>query len=270
MIVAIRRASFAIALALPLAAGGAAPAGAQTGSAFSENRQPLEIVPPGVAPVTAGPVGLAARQTMLGGFEDGGRVLALDFAAADPTVPNGAAGEGWLHRWFDTIGYWVGFAYTSITDGLTPPSPETFAKGFSKSKNPDDFWQLVGDAGYKLKEISTDVGVVPDVGFRFRYVRELSDGDINWLERRLRKHEEKYHDPLSLAQRAIIYTLLSINSSDVYFVEELKVKLLPLPTARFSLSPWDSGMSAEHDVLLRAIHGQKQAKRKPVEEDSRY
>ena len=36
---------------------------------------------------------------------------------------------------------------TSISDGLTPPSPETFTKSF-KSKNPDDFWQLVGDAGY--------------------------------------------------------------------------------------------------------------------------
>ena len=151
----------------------------------------------------------------------------------------------------------------------TPPSPETFTKSF-KSKNPDDFWQLVGDAGYKLKEIATDVGVVPDVGFKFRYVRELSDGDINWLERKLRKHEEKYHDPLSYAQRAIIYTLLSINSSDVYFVEELKVKLLPLPTARFALTPWDSGLSWEHDTLLRAIQGQKHVRRKPTEEESHY
>ncbi len=73
-----------------------------------------------------------------------------------------------------------------------------------------------------------------------------------------------------MAQRAIIYTLLSINSSDVYFVEELRVKLLPLPTARFSLVPWDSGLSREHDTLMRAIQGQQRQPRKPIDEDSKY
>ena len=271
MIAATRPMSlFVIALPLMLAAGIPAPAAAQTKQAATESHQPLMIVPPSAAPLAEGTDGLAMRRTMLGDVESGGRVLSLDFAAADGAGPNGGTQGGWLSRWWDAAGYWIASTYTSITDGLTPPSPETFAKSFSKAKNPDDFWQLVGDAGYKLKEIATDVGVVPDVGFKFRYVRELSDGDVNWLERKLRKHEEKYHDPLSVAQRAIIYTLLSVNSSDVYFVEELKVKLLPLPTARFALTPWDSGLSWEHDVLLRTIQGHKQAKRKPTEEDSHY
>ena len=262
-----RRFIAAAAFALALGGGGAGGVLAQTGGAPAESRHALEVVPLLAASPATAFAGLKTRRTVIE-TPGGGAELALDFAAADAT---GAADadSSMLQRWWDGTVHWLGAAYTSISDGLTPPSPETFTKSFS-SKDPNGFWQLVGDAGYKLKEISTDVGVVPDVGFKFRYVRELSDGDINWLERKLRKHEEKFHDPLSYAQRAIIYTLLSINSSDIYYVQELNVKLLPLPTARFLLTTWDSGLSAEHDTLLRAIQGQKHARRKPSEEDSHY
>ncbi len=271
----------ALLFGLLLAAGERASVLAQTQAAAVDGRHPVDVVPPLAGPALASmPAGLSARRTMVGGLENGGQVLALDFAAADDSVQalggSGAlddtgAGDqrGMLGRWFDNVAYWLGTAYTTVTDGFTPPSPETFAKGM-RTSSPDDFWKLVGDAGYKLKGISTDVGLVPDVAFSFRYVRELSDGDINWLERKLRHHENKYHDPLSYAQRAIIYTLLSINTSNYYYVEELKVKLLPLPTASFNLNPWDNDLNWEHDTLLRAIQGQKHARRKPVEEESRY
>ncbi len=270
MSIAPRTPRLIAAFALSLLAASGVPAHAQTGAAATESRHPLEIVPPQGAPLIARDSGLVARRSVLGGLPDGGGVMTLDFVAADAAGP-GAGGSvaDAIGRWYQSAAYWLASTYNSITDGLTPPTPETFTKGF-KSKDPDDFWQLVGDAGYKLKEIATDVGVVPDVGFKFRYVRELSDGDVNWLERKLRRHEEKYRDPLSMAQRAIIYTLLSINSSDDYFVEELRVKLLPLPTARFSLVPWDSGLSWEHDTLMRAIQGQQRVLRKPMEEDSHY
>jgi hypothetical protein len=254
------------ALLAALALGAAVPALASTAVAPPEGRAPLEIVPPRAE---APPAGVSMRRTESALPGSGSRLLTLDFAAGETLdAPAGTEG-GKAQRWFDGMLHWLGSVYDSLTSGLTPPSPEAFTKRF-KSKDPYDFWQLVGDAGYKLKEISTDVGVVPDVGFKFRYVRELSDGDINWLERKLRKHEEKFHDPLSFAQRAIIYTLLSINSSDVYFVQELNVKFLPLPTARFILTTWDSGLSWENDILLRAIKGQKHEKRKPTEEDAHY
>jgi hypothetical protein len=68
----------------------------------------------------------------------------------------------------------------------------------------------------------------------------------------------------------IIYTLLNVNSSDTYFVSQLQVKLLPLPKAQFTLQPWDSGLSPEHDALLHAIQGRPLSRHKAVEEDSRY
>ena len=260
--------TFAAVLALPLIAGAVVPASAQTGVANPQAVMPVpEVVPPSAAAPSP-----ALRLPLAVGHDV--QLLTLDFADGSGGGVVSATGatssdRGPVGRFFDSIAYWTDYIFTTVTRGLTPPSPETFAKSM-RSKDPNDFWKLVGDAGYKLKEISTDVGVVPDVGFRFKYVRELSDGDVNWLERKLDHHADKFGDPLSVIQRTIIYTLLSVNSSDMYYVDELKVKLLPLPKAEFSLMPWDSGLSEEHDTLLRAIQGKKRTKRKPTEEDSHY
>lgn len=259
----IRRSGLSLALALALGLA-CAPALAQT-DASRPLAQPPAVVPPSAgAPVDAGGVPGATAAS--------GGLITLEFAQNGEPVVNTSASltaRGPIGQVLDRISYWVDYIFTTVTRGLTPPSPETFAKSV-RSKDPNDFWVLVGDAGYKLKEISTDVGVVPDVGFRFKYVRELSDGDINWLERKLERHAAKFKDPLSVIQRMIIYTLLNVNSSDVYYVDELKVKLLPLPKAEFALMSWDSGLSEEHDTLLRAIQGKKRTKHKSNEEDAHY
>ncbi len=161
----------AAAFALVLVAVGGASAPAQTEAAHSESRHPLEIVPPRSQATAREVGGLVALRSVIGGEPEGGEIMTLEFAASGEAIPLANTGGGLFSRWLEATGYWLSSTYNSITDGLTPPTPETFTKGF-KSKNPDDFWQLVGDAGYKLKEISTDVGVVPDVGFKFRYVRE--------------------------------------------------------------------------------------------------
>lgn len=201
-------------------------------------------------------------------------IVTMEFAQIDPAsgASSGAAtvqSRGFFGHVVDTISYGFFSLYNAITSGFTPPSPQSFAKKM-KSKDPYDFWQLIGDAGYKLKAIHTNIGVVPDVEFHFKYVRELSNGDINWLERKLTKHASKFTDPVSFVQRTIIYSLLDINSSDSYFVDELKVDLLPLPRAVFVLSPWEAGLSREHDELLRAIQGKTRNQRKLTDGESHY
>ncbi|MEI6986184.1 MAG: hypothetical protein WCK65_08650 [Rhodospirillaceae bacterium] len=229
--------------------------------------QPPYVVPPYVsAGGTAQVAGEVLPRPTVTGLNPG--LVTLNFAENGEDI-YALPADGLFSRTYEAISYWVTFIVNGITNGLTPPSPETFAKSMNTT-NPNDFWRLVGDAGYSLKEISTDVGVIPDVGFRFKYVRELSEGDVNWLERRLTHHGQAFRDPLSLFQRTVIYTLLSINASDVYYVDELRVKLLPLPKVQFSVMPWDSGLSEEHYTLLRAIQGKKQAKRKLADEDDHY
>jgi hypothetical protein len=229
------------------------------------------LISPASVLAPTGPLDKSWRQRVEQDPSSGLPMLTMDFAQAGAAEANGgkAPPRGPLGRMFDAVGYAISYVFSALTSGLNPPSPASIAQG-TQSKDPYDFWKLIGDAGYKLREISTDVGVVPDVGFRFRYVRELSNADVTWLERRLERHARKFQDPLSFTQRSIIYALLEINSSDTYFVEELKIKLLPLPHATFSLSPWERGLSMEHDVLLRAIQGKKFNNRKPAEEDSHY
>lgn len=230
--------------------------------------------PPGTIPPTATQGGESTFPHPVVSRQDVGGVpiVTMEFAQLDPALGGGAESvqsRGFFGKVVDTISYGFASVYHALTSGLTPPSPSSFAKKM-KSKDPYDFWQLIGDAGYKLKEIQTQIGIVPDVEFKFRYVRELSNGDINWLERKLAKHAAKFSDPVSLIQRTIIYSLLEINSSDTYFVEELKVDLLPLPRAVFVLSPWEAGLNREHDELLRAIQGKSSIMRKTTEEDSHY
>ena len=272
----MRLALITAAAVLALAVGPVTTACAQPGTVQAQ--RPLlatEVVPPtGGAAAAGAPAvddGVSVRRTLEENGGDLPRTLTLDFAALDPidTGTTITTARGPIGQFLDMISYWFTSLITTINSDLTPPSPESFAKAV-KSKDVNNLWRLVSDAGYKLKEISTDVGVVPDVSFKFGYVRELSDGDVNWLERKLARHARIYKDPISIIQRMIIYTLLNVNSSDTYFVSQLQVKLLPLPKAQFTLQPWDSGLSPEHDALLHAIQGRPLSRHKAVEEDSRY
>ncbi|MEI8395671.1 MAG: hypothetical protein WCF85_13095 [Rhodospirillaceae bacterium] len=254
----------AIALSIAMPSVGQAASGQAFGS------EPTPVIMPPTKTLPEGKRGGEARMMALPRINvSDPQSLTLDFDVE--RVSAEAAKRGTLAKYFDSAWYWITSIFTDITNGLTPPSPESFTKTMS-SLDPDDFWSLVGDAGYKLLEISTDVGVVPDLGFHFKHQRELSEGDINWLERILSHHAEKHTDPLSFIQRTIIYTLLNINNGGDYFVRELKVKLLPLPTVRFSLVPIEIVMTDEHTTLMRAIEGKKPIRRRPpnLQEDSHY
>ncbi len=236
--------------------------------------QPVAVLPPTLTPpaVTHSPEdGLAVPQVARDLTGDATEIITLDLAGLDQSEPNRSllTGRGPFGQFWDAVVYWFQTIVTTVANALTPPSPVSLAKSLN-SKDVDSLWQLVGDAGYKLSEITTDVGVVPDVAFQFRYIRELSDGDINWLERRLARHARIHQDPISLLQRMIIDTLLNINSSDTYFVSELRIKLLPLPNVQFTLQPWDHGLSPESERLVRTLQGKPVVRHKPAEEDSRY
>jgi len=184
--------------------------------------------------------------------------LVLDFPAAGAGDPKPRATALLATNPFagviDSVNYFFSSLWSLVTSGLTPPSPASFAKTFN-DKDPYSFWYMLGETGYKLKSIDTNIGFIPDVTFTFKYVRELSNGDITYLERKLEHHARDHQDLLSKIHRSIIYTLLEINGSDTYFVDTFKIDLLPLPKAEFSLEPWESGLPEEFDVLLRAIQG---------------
>jgi hypothetical protein len=165
-------------------------------------------------------------------------------------------GRGFLGNTIDSLASSVFYVWSWVSGAFSPPSAVSFAQTYT-AKDPHSFASLLSDAGYKLGEIETDVGIVPTVYFKFKNVRQLSDADLVWLEQRLEKHARHHPDWISAIQRSIVETLLQINDNGEYFVSALKVRLLPLPAAEFTLEPYEGGLPQDLDVLLRAIQGRK-------------
>ena len=123
------------------------------------------------------------------------------------------------------------------------------------------FWTLLGDAGYKLKEIDTTIGIIPEVQFKYAHGRELSEADKAWLERKLDRLAREESGPVPTLQRAIIQGILEGNETDGFFIDTVKISLLPLPKAEFSLIPTNSPLPGDLDKIYRAVIGKKQRAR---------
>ncbi|MDA0369790.1 MAG: hypothetical protein O2995_15525 [Proteobacteria bacterium] len=124
------------------------------------------------------------------------------------------------------------------------------------------FWTLLGDAGYKLKEIDTTIGLIPEVKFKYAYGRELSEADKAWLERKLDVLAREESGPIPALRRAIIHGILEGNETDGFFIDTVKISLLPLPKAEFSLSPTNAPLPGDLDKIYRAVISKQQRARR--------
>jgi len=156
--------------------------------------------------------------------------------------------------------FWATWGVASgLIAKVLPPSPTTLSKSAAAGQDQQELVKLLGYAGYKLKEIDSQIGVIPTLGFKFALVRELSEADWDYLDYHLEM--SRFHTPgLGAAiQRAIVETVMTINTGADFQVSELKVQLLPLPKVAFSVTPKVSTLGEESSTLLRAI--QKMEKR---------
>jgi hypothetical protein len=153
------------------------------------------------------------------------------------------AGEAWT---------WVSYTMGSMFSSVTPPTPHAMVQNL-QSDQQSEFFQFLGYSGYKLKEIENGVGLPPDITMSFGRIRELSEADIDFIEREIDRWARREKGVLAETQRAVINTLVSINQSSSYVVQSLKLRLLPLPQVKFTLGPVEGGLSEQDSVLLRAI-----------------
>lgn len=147
---------------------------------------------------------------------------------------------------------WVWGKTTAAVRMILPMSPQELVK----SVDPHDASELktlLGYAGFKLKEIDSQVGIIPTIAFKFALTRELSEADWDYLEYRLEVSRFRTPGLGAEIQRAIVGTVMAINMSADYQVSELKVKILPLPQVAFSVTPKASALGEESSTLLRAI-----------------
>lgn len=160
-----------------------------------------------------------------------------------------------VSTFFGTIGSALGWMWDKTSDALAvilPPSPISLAKSVDADDQAELF-TLLSYAGYKLKEIDSQVGVIPTIAFKFALTRELSEADWDYLDYRLEVSRFRTPGLGAALQRAIVGTVMTINTGGAYQVSELKVQILPLPKVAFSVAPKETALGDESSVLLRAI-----------------
>lgn len=156
---------------------------------------------------------------------------------------------------FEALGASIGWLWDKTTDALSvilPPSPVSLAKTVD-DKDQVELVTLLSYAGYKLKEIDSQVGVIPTIAFKFGLTRELSEADWDYLDYRLELSRFRTPGLGATLQRAIVGTVMTINTGGAYQVSELKVQILPLPKVAFSVAPKITALGDESSTLLRAI-----------------
>ncbi|MCC7275998.1 MAG: hypothetical protein IT561_25245 [Alphaproteobacteria bacterium] len=147
---------------------------------------------------------------------------------------------------------WTAGIVGSALDYVMPPSPSSLVAA-AREDDSSDMLKLLGLAGYKLKEVDNEVGLIPGLAFKFAIVRELSEADIDYLDEQLDLFRLRSPGLLGQLQRSIVSTVLAINSGGGMQVSELKLRLLPLPKAEFSVTPSATLLGEEASALMRAI-----------------
>lgn len=147
-------------------------------------------------------------------------------------------------------------AVSSIGSVFVPPSPGDFANSLG-DKESSEFWKLLDDAGYSLKEVETSVGIIPGLTTTFKLTRELSEADREWVEREMDQYARRDGSLVARLQRSILNVLLEASEMGKFKIEKLEVSLLPLPKAKFLLTPTANILSEDHDVLYRMLESIK-------------
>ncbi|MBI3707059.1 MAG: hypothetical protein HY246_05200 [Proteobacteria bacterium] len=152
-------------------------------------------------------------------------------------------------------------AASTAGDAVTPPTSIQTLKSI-RGEDKSEFWAMLEDAGYDLKEIDTEVGLIPAIEATYILTRELSEADREALDWRLEKFAKNSSGLIALIERGIIQSLLDASELGDYRVEKVKIQFLPLPKASFTLSPTDAPLEEEHDVIYRAVKEQRREMRR--------
>lgn len=207
-----------------------------------------------VLALTGVPVAQAQNQpstplTQIQGLVVAGAALSAD--SDDPIDDRGVVeitvatlGDAWT---------WVSYTFGSLFAAVTPPTPASMARDLQDNDKQSQFFALISDSGYKIKEIENGVGLPPDITIKFGRIRNLSDADIDYIDRELARWAKRDSGMVAEAQRAMIASLVAVNQSDSYVIDSVRLSVLPLPQVKFSLAPTEGGLSMENSVLMRAI-----------------
>ncbi|MCC7274695.1 MAG: hypothetical protein IT561_18645 [Alphaproteobacteria bacterium] len=117
-----------------------------------------------------------------------------------------------------------------------------------------DLFRLLAIAGYQVKEIQQEIGLSPKSVYSLEVVYELSGADLDYLDEQLELSEAVSPGLFGRLQRAIVTSVVAVNTGGGMRVSDIKVSLLPLPKAEFTIKPTEKAASGEdEDVYDRAL-----------------
>lgn len=117
----------------------------------------------------------------------------------------------------------------------------------------EDFTWLMSVAGYSLKEIETEVSILPSLSVTFGQARELTEGDRDYLDRMLARHARLNPGPLAAIQRTIVRGVVDASEIGGFTVDKVEVVLFPLPKVKLVMTPTDAPLGIEASRIMRAI-----------------
>jgi hypothetical protein len=130
---------------------------------------------------------------------------------------------------------WVGsFAADTWTMFGVRPSLPPDAVG-----PPATFASLMDIAGYRVTELNSSIGILPDASMVFGIAREMSDSDQAFLERTLYRDALRRPGALSALQRRIVRSILGVREVGNFEVSKVEIVFLPLPKVALVVSPKD-------------------------------
>ncbi len=178
----------------------------------------------------------------------GANPLPADLIMDEPSY----LGLAWGYTTYALGSTW-GFFRNNVLSYVTPPSATSMAHKGAEHQDDSELMKLLNDAGYKLGEIDTDVGIIPYVSMKYKQIRENSEADWDYLEWRL--EDSQYTNPGFYAdlQRSIVQSVIDINSATPYQVSKLVFSPIPLPKVSFEVTPKESALSEEGSALMGAI-----------------
>jgi phosphate transport system substrate-binding protein len=138
------------------------------------------------------------------------------------------------------------FSLASVTGWLTSFGSDAWAMLGPRyalppedTRRATDFTTLMDIAGYRVTDINSSIGIIPDAGMTFSISREMSDSDQNYLERELYRDSLRRPGAISALQRRIVRSIIGVRDVGGFEVSKVEIVFLPLPKVALTVSPKD-------------------------------
>jgi hypothetical protein len=158
-----------------------------------------------------------------------------------------------FHRKPYDFSWLTGWVSTAVSGVRSLFNPNGWTEDGGDTDDTMNFTKLMDLAGYKTQELQTSVSLIPSAGMTFGIVREMSEGDQDYVDRKLAQDAHVRLGRVPELQRGIVRSVLDVSETAGYEISRVEIEILPLPSVKLVMAPSDAPISMETTSILRAI-----------------